>query len=223
MKNIMFCNIIYLLISWTIVASCNLSSNKKKDGTVHIFQDTLALPTSETCDSNKFESYNWEIKQLGLDDLRNGFNGQQIRFWLEYGLSDSFRVVVFKNQNEKWTAEAYYCKYILNKEYKPESLQLRVQNSTPLSGWDNFLNGLNNIQFYELIDYCKIKDFYDCTGGDGIITEVVSSGIYRVFRLPCFDVYDEKLPEFIRFKKILMFIQGEFDFKLFPGPEIKRP
>lgn len=160
-------------------------------------------------------------KMLGLDDLKNEFFGGEIRIWLEYALSDSGKLIVIQMRDSAWSSRAYYYKANLNQDNELISLEKKVDVGNPRSGWSSFSKEINNSGIDRLKSYNEIPNYHLCNGGDGVIIEISKSNLYRNYYYPCFDVYEKNIREIKNIKKLLLLIQRELDYKLFPRPKFK--
>lgn len=158
-----------------------------------------------------------ELKMLNIEDIRNGFDEQQIRIWMNYSFTDSSKVVILKKNNKEWNASIYYLKY----KYKYDeldSISKSIEVGSPSSGWDKFIEKITNLGLYNFKNYDNIPNYYLCNDGDGVTIEIAFKSNYRIFSYPCYDLYESKIVEVRNIKKILVLIQNEFKFRIFPRP-----
>jgi hypothetical protein len=161
------------------------------------------------------------VKLLGLNDIKNGSPDQEIRVWFGYALSDSGKIIVLKNTKQGWYSAAYYFKGNIDDRGNVLSVEKKVEEKSPLSGWDKLLKELNGMGIYKLKNYDKITNYFLCNDGDGLIIEIWKDKLYKIYDYPCFNVYEDKLDDVKRVKKICLLIQKEFGYRLFPSPNFR--
>ena len=119
-----------------------------------------------------------------------------------------------------WNSAAYFLKYNIDEKYYVVSIDKKIEKNEPKSGWNDFLKRITNLEIYNLKKIDKIPNYYVCNDGDHLAIEIWKDNIYNSYDYPCYELYDDKIKEVKRIKKICLLIQEEFGYRLFPRPKI---
>jgi hypothetical protein len=169
--------------------------------------------------SDSFDRYS---QMLGLKGMKKGVKGKQIRIWMNYALSDSGKLIVLNRIRNARSAQIFYYKYELDQSYNVASITSRKEENQPMSGWDAFFKRFAPFWEPNLKNYWEIKNYFLCHGGDALFVEIAERKKYKAFEFPCFWVDEDAVPEVIAIGDALMVIQTEFNYRLFPRPEIPK-
>lgn len=129
---------IVIIIILTFFSCTSNVSNKAKQVGIQSSNDASIDNNTGSVDSTKRASYFNHIRYLGIEDIRNGFEGTQIRFWL-VSSSDSGKLVVLR-QKDVWLGLAYYFKYNYDNGRKIYfQSKIKMKKITPCQDGKNFL------------------------------------------------------------------------------------
>jgi hypothetical protein len=213
---------VLLFLMFAQVVSCKSKEQTSQESStekgVDIDSNATLTPT-EPRDISMDSSIAIVVKLLGLDSIRNRHIRQEIRIWFGYALSDSAKIVILKNGEKGWASSAYFYKYILNKDGDVTSIEKRVQENSPTSGWSTFLIKLSDLGIDKLKKIDDIPNYYVCNDGDDLTFEIWKDNQYMRYSYPCFELYEDKLKDVKRIKEICILIQNEFGYRLFPRPK----
>lgn len=208
-----------IIICLIIFASCNEQKNHNPIvGDKKVF-DTVIKDIPLNKNGKPYGYYrnkpNVENK-LGLSTLEKGFDSLQIRLWYGYSSNDRSQLVILKNNNQEWSAELFTLEYQFDSNTDTiTSISKSSIIREPASGWSNFSRRLFDLQIMTLPDEDKIRDYPDLMDGNGIIVELATRKLYRVYsyKEPNYIYNRKKIKEAYNMESILNLIEQEFNFK----------
>lgn len=138
-----------------------------------------------------------------------GSDSLEIRIWINYSLAIDNHVFLFSKHNGKWSGQLI--EYKLENEYDRDSITRGsefVTKITPTSGWDSFMERLNEIGVMKVVN-----DESGGADGTSYCIEVASTSNYIFARRwsPEGDAVSNL--ESKRLVYILELIEKEFNFK----------
>ncbi len=142
-------------------------------------------------------------------------NDLQIKFWLDN--SDSLRFVILEKRHETWSSSNYSIKIFYDEKFDVDTILTIKTIKDPKSGWQSYLEKIQNLGIYDLKSFEEISGYYNCADGDALTIEITNSTSSTYFVYPCYQLYDEKLREIIQLKDILKLTEVEFGYRLLPG------
>jgi hypothetical protein len=159
-------------------------------------------------------------RMLQIDNLQHGFNGEQIRIWFEYSLSDSVKVVILNNKKNIWTSDFIFFNFLYDSTETLNEINYSSESKTPKSGWNHFIQSFKNLKIANLKSFEEIQGYYLCNGGDAIIIEIANNSNYKIFGFPCYEDYETTIKEVKNIKAMINLIQQEFGYYLYPRADI---
>ncbi|GAC1495775.1 MAG: hypothetical protein NVS1B13_26140 [Flavisolibacter sp.] len=159
------------------------------------------------------QSYNSLVKALALDDLKNGFNGLEIRIWRGYPYLDTGRVIVLAKKSSKWSAEVITFDY--SYDYEGHSIYKTSIKRNPICGWRKFVKCLISFNVFDLPDDSTIPHYQHSTDGDGVAIEYANKYKYRLYNYGSPNEHEVEIKEAKWIVQILKLIEYQFDFKGF--------
>jgi hypothetical protein len=152
-------------------------------------------------------------KMLNLERLEDGFDSIQIRLWYGHSFTDSFQLVILKKSNSIWNASLYSSKYSYNtKRDSIDSIETKVEEKLPKSGWPIFVEKLFTLDIATLPDSGTIPGYADCADGDGIMIEVATKELYRIYSYTCI-THSRDIWQVSNMDRILKTMEEELNFK----------
>lgn len=152
-------------------------------------------------------------KVIGLKSLENGVENLQIRIWYGVALSDELQLIYLKKNEDNWTCELYFLKYIFNKNRDSlVSFTKQIEKKVPKSGWEDFIQKLFELKVLVLPDSYQIPNYVICNDGNGITVEIATKNRYKIYNYPCFTSQNE-IWEAKNIELILELLENELDFK----------
>ena len=213
----------YLLKILLLLAVVGKSCNTKESPPPNEFHSDKVLidkfkNLSDTLGENGLYTVS---KLLGLNDIKESGQDEEIRIWFGYALSDSGKLVILKNADGSWMSQAYFFKYTIDNKLDIASIEKRVEQEHPSSGWSEFLDKIKGLGIYKLKSIEEIPRYSMCSGGDVLTFEISKDNHYSIFDYPCYDHYvDEiEIEDIKKLKEICLLIQKEFGYRLYPRPK----
>ena len=122
-------------------------------------------------------------RQLGIQNMENGYDSLQIRIWYNYPLTNLRELVVLKYTNKKWWGVYYR----MNVEWDSSNMTETIVNFDkkfifPKNGWENLISKLFQKEITELPDMKTIdgvKDYW--TDGTTYNIEIGTEKKYRFY------------------------------------------
>jgi len=153
------------------------------------------------------------LEKLGLSSLQDGFDGTQIRIWIEHDLPDTQQGIIFTEHNSKWEGEFYYFKVHNDSKGELKSVDKRVERKNPKSGWKIFIDSLMATDIEKLPDHALIPGYRLVTDPLTITVEIATPKLYRFYQYPALQANVDKFPDAGKLEKALQLIEKEFDFR----------
>lgn len=201
-----------LLIGFIIIFSlnCNEDNKLQNQTTSNLVLDSIKIP--ERFRELKYLLLKKSIeKNLGLEEIDKGFNGEEVRIWIGYGFTNSSQGLVLRKMatDKVWHATFFHYSYIRKKSGEAIEVKKKIWfNLKPKSGWDAFWSKLNKINFLYLRDY---RELYapQTNGGEGFKVEYANKKMYRAFGYVDLFTIENKFEEIDQAKKAIIFINDE--------------
>jgi hypothetical protein len=153
-------------------------------------------------------------KALNLSTLQNGFDGTQIRIWIECNIQDTQHTIIITNYKAKWEATFYYYKLYKNEDGSFKFLKSRAENRVPKSGWEVFTKDLLVTGIENLPDYEKMYPKYNPpTDASAVTVEIGNNKEYRLYQYPELGMNKEIKEGPAKLEQALLLIEREFGYK----------
>lgn len=202
----------FLFLVYVIISSLNCNEDNK------IQNQTKSNPV---LDSTKIPARFRELKylelkksiekNLGLEEIDMGFNGEEVRIWIGYGFTNTSQGLVLRKMatDKEWHATFFHFSYIRKKSGEAVEVKKKIwHNLKPKNGWDSFWSKLNETNFLYLRDY---KELYteQTNGGEGFKVEYANKKIYTAFGYVDLFTIENKFEDVDQAKKAITFINDE--------------
>ena len=154
-------------------------------------------------------------QQLSIQDLQNGFDSLQIRFWYDYSLFTQRDLLIISRANSTWTALIYnlmvdWDAYTLTEKVKTK----KYKSAIPKNGWDNFIARLLELEVMTLPNMHDIPGLQDgWTDGITYNVEIATKSMYRFYGYHLPDKFKDKYKEAKNMVDILKLIEIEFGLR----------
>ena len=200
------CIVGLLTFIYVLVSGCTDERNHQKSDSKQI---TDQFQTQE-------DGYSMRCKLLGIDNLKIGKLSSQIRIWVEFSMTDSGKIIVFKSTDEnRWIGQLYQYRCDVDSSNKLILRSKNVSTSNPFSGWNIFLERVKQMGLYNLSDSGRRNNYGLCNEGGVISVEIISNNEYFEYIYPCWDSIEDQT-QITKIKDILQYAEEEFNFKIFP-------
>jgi len=154
-----------------------------------------------------------KINQLGIGNLKNGFDSLQIRIWYDYSLLKNRDLVIIQLKKGKWLGFHYSMVVDWDPLKNTETIVTKtVKNVTPKSGWNDFLIRLSDLRITSLPnmkDIPGLKDFWD--DGNYYNIEIAKGKNYRFYTYHVPSKFEDKFWQARNMSDILRLISTEFN------------
>jgi len=155
-----------------------------------------------------------KAKQLGLENIENGYNGTQIRFWYDYALVFERELLVLKKSGSKWSGTHYYMTVDWDYRALTETIKSHKKRElTPKSGWDNFRKKLFDLKIETLPNMISIPGLSLGTDGITYNVEISSKDKYRFYGYHLPELHQNKAWQAKNMVEILRLFEKEFGIK----------
>lgn len=194
------------------VKNCSIMDSKNR-----ILSDSIIKDIPLNTKGNPVLSYlhkEYIANKLSLEKLENGFDSMQIRIWYGYAFKDTGQLVLFKNENNKWTSELLTLSFKVNENKDSVwSIGKTLSRRNPKSGWDNFIKKLLDYQILSLPDMSMIDENITIADGDAFTVEIATKKNYRFYQYQEPEMVEDRLWQAKNMNYILKLIEKEFEFK----------
>lgn len=194
------------------IISCDANtqnSESSKSGS-----DTVIKDIPKFFDSDHFKKIKNDIlSKAGLPDIENGFDSLQIRIWLGYVFKNQEQVLVLKKQDDGWSGEFIDLFFNYSGKHKLDSINKQVKDVRPISGWNEFITKLYQLDFLTLPDDSKISNYSSDADGDGVTVEIATKDKYRIYSYQSPGIREDSIPEAKKIENILQLIEDELGVK----------
>lgn len=160
-------------------------------------------------------------EQLKLTAPENGYDGLLLRFWFTY--PDTFdqyaeKVEIRQNPNNEIEADYTRMSILFNPYRDKEKINSSVDTiiSTPINGWDNFLDTLNRLDIVNLPTIEDIPLYIDRGGRENygndylvVVCEIATKDKYRFIQYNDFEKHKD-IDEVNRMFRFIRFLRSEF-------------
>lgn len=147
-------------------------------------------------------------KELGLDNLENGFHDLQIRVWYNLALVSERKLVVITNKDTSWTADIYDLQ--VGWEGKTETiLSKKIRRVSPKSGWPTFSKKLLDLQIMTLPNQDDVEGYSAGDEGRTYSVEVATKNQYRFYSYWEPQGYENKFWQAKKMTEILRLFETE--------------
>jgi hypothetical protein len=155
-----------------------------------------------------------KAKQLGLENLENGFDGIQIRIWYDYALVFNRELLVLKNVNSQWSAIHYDFAVDWNYKKLTETIKtVKKRELTPSSGWNNFIKELFDLKIEFLPNMTDVPGLSLGTDGITYNIEFASKNKYRFYGYHLPELHQNKAWQAKNMVDILKLLERELGIK----------
>lgn len=152
--------------------------------------------------------------KLSLEKLENGFDSMQIRIWYGYAFEDTGQLVIFTNENNKWTSDFLTLSFNVNENKDSVwSIGKELLRRNPKSGWDSFIKKLLDYQILSLPDMAEIDENITIADGHAFTVEIATNNNYRFYQYQEPEMVKDRLWQAKNMSYILKLIESEFEFK----------
>lgn len=214
---------IVLILSSLILSAC-IQNQTKKENNIGTFSDTLIKGRSELLKTDTFlQDRMTKINELlSLPSIQNGFDGFQIRIWIECNNRDTQSLIVLKENKGKWAGIFYFYKmhwdktagFEGNEEVKFELRDIKIEERVPQSGWKRFSDQFIELGVENLPDYRELYPKYNySTDADGVTIEIGTPKKFKIYGYPALDLNKTIKGGPAQLEKALLLIEKEFDYK----------
>jgi hypothetical protein len=169
-----------------------------------------------------YESKKSVTKGLNLNELENGVDSLEIRFWIRIEVFSGGDIFVIKKINDKWTC-IHYRYYEKHKEWKNDVSNMEnfyynleidsfsVRKNEIKTNWPNFFVTVKNTGIYKLPVQDEIKNFKNIVS-DGITyyVEFATNSKYKFYYYNCPKAYMKKHEECRKMVEIIEIFKQEF-------------
>ncbi len=154
-------------------------------------------------------------QQLSLQDLQNGFDSLQIRFWYDYSLFTQRDLLIISRTNSTWTAFVYNLTVDWDASTLTEKVKTKKYKSAiPKNGWGNLITRLMDLEVMTLPNMHDIPGLQDgWTDGINYNVEIATKSMYRFYGYHLPDKFKEKYKEAKNMVDILKLIEIEFGLR----------
>lgn len=212
--------IFFLILIYTFT-SCNF---KSPHSTEYAFEanensaDTFVRDVPVFFQTNKWKPRFMKLQELlKIPPIDNGFTSWQIRFWVCHGYTenDTSQLIMIKKEANLITGVLQT--YISPSSSTLDTLRLvsfKTRKIKPQSGWKKFINDIISLDVKILPDHSKINGYYLGADSYGVIVEIATESMYRIYEYPDYENHFDKIKEADKILKIMQLIEREFDFKV---------
>jgi hypothetical protein len=150
---------------------------------------------STMAQNNLFNAYtiSYQGQSFLLDDLRQGYDSLQIRFWRQQGLYGHRKLFILKQSGGNWSAHAYDLRLDSNylngngsREFLTGAAPYYVYQSKqvePAMGWQPFMDSLHALQILTLPNSKDITGMeVKWTHPNGYYVEFATKNHYRFYQ-----------------------------------------
>ncbi|MEO5583676.1 MAG: hypothetical protein ABIR66_13380 [Saprospiraceae bacterium] len=160
-----------------------------------------------------------EQSMLGLNSIKSGYNGSQIRMWIKHGYGEnpknSSQLIVIKRNDNGFSGElhTYLLKYGENWD-SIVSITKRLDILKPESGWKDLIDKMEKLDINVLPDYQKIAGYYVNADSYGVMVEISSNEKYRLYYYPDYMERKDQFKQAMNMFEIMRLMEREFNIKL---------
>lgn len=129
-----------------------------------------------------YDYFKKQTSEIGLSSIENGYNGLQIRIWLNHWLAINRHLIILKYMDSVWSGEVVTLTYAYNDSLQEHYIAKKeFKNITPKNGWDRFIELLAKQKILDLPNMNRLPG-YDA-GDDGIdyVFEIAAPNKYRMY------------------------------------------
>jgi hypothetical protein len=151
-------------------------------------------------------------KLTGLKSISKGFDSIEIRMFFGHTMVEQEKLVVLRNDGERWVAELSEIYYHFYENGGIDSIRRRVVYDNPKSGWVKFINKLFDLKILTIEDDNKLPAFQSPSVMDGcsINVEIATKNAYRFYTYANPEFYDDKYWQAANILSIQKLLNDEF-------------
>ena len=200
----------YYHLVFIVILALNLSCSQNKINTNRIFM--REIPKYSNGEVELFYKLAGQKgKQLGLENLDNGFDGVQIRLWYDYSLTINRELLVLIKNDSRWTAA--YFDFTVDWNYKKQTETIKKvikKELSPKSGWVSFISELYQLKIDTLPNMVDIPGLSLGTDGITYNIEYADKDKYRFFGYHLPELHQNKAWQAKNMVAILKLVEKEF-------------